>query len=173
MTTRISFCLAAALAATAAGGARAHVTLEQPNAFADSYYKAVLQVSHGCKSSPTVAVRVRIPEGVMNVKPQPKPGWTLAVTRTKLAQPVDAGHGRMVSERVSEVAWQGGPLADDHFDEFRMTMKLPDRPGATLYVPVVQECVEGVTRWIEVPEAGKPAAALKEPAPALKLAPKP
>jgi uncharacterized protein YcnI len=171
--TRHSSLAVAVLLAAAACGARAHATLEQPQAFADSYYKAIVQVSHGCKASPTVAVRVRIPEGVMNVKPQPKPGWKVTVTRTALAQPVDAGHGRMVSERVSEVAWSGGPLADEHFDEFRMTMKLPDRPGTTLYLPVVQECVEGVLRWIEVPESGKPAAELKEPAPALKLAPKP
>ncbi|HEX6364128.1 MAG TPA: YcnI family protein [Albitalea sp.] len=169
MTPRLLPCLAALLAATA----QAHVTLEQPQAFADSYYKAILQVPHGCKASPTSAVRVRIPEGVLNAKPQPKPGWKVAITRTKLAQPVDAGHGRMASERVSEVAWSGGSLPDDQFDEFRIVMKLPDRPGTTLYFPVVQECADGVTRWIEIPEAGRPAGALKEPAPGLKLMPKP
>ena len=66
---------------------------------------------------------VRIPEGVMSVKPQPKPGWKLTITRARLAQPVDAGHGRMVSERVSEVAWSGGLLPDEQFDEFRIMMK--------------------------------------------------
>jgi len=169
---------AAALAAAFAGclaapPASAHVTLERTQAPADSYYKAVLQVQHGCKGLPTLAVRVRIPDGVLSVKPQPKPGWTLTITRVKLAQPVDAGHGRTLTERPGEVAWTGGSLADEHFDEFRMVMKLPDRPGSTLYLPVVQECRDGVHRWIETPDGAKAAADLKEPAPALVLTPKP
>jgi uncharacterized protein YcnI len=110
---------------------------------------------------------------VLNVKPQPKPGWKLTISHARLAQPVDAGHGRTVTERVSEVAWSGGLLPDDQFDEFKIAMKLPDRPGTTVYFPVVQECQNGVTRWIETPERGNPAAELKEPAPALLLMPKP
>jgi uncharacterized protein YcnI len=161
------------LAAIAVPAASAHVTLERGEAPADSYYKAVLNVPHGCKASPTVAVRVRVPEGVMNVKPQPKPGWKLTISRVRLPQPIDAGHGRVATERVSEVAWSGGLLPDDQFDEFKMTMKLPDRPGVTLYFPVVQECQDGVQRWIETPPAGKPASELKEPAPALQLTAKP
>ena len=161
------------LAAAMSPWASAHVTLERSQAPADSYYKAVLQVSHGCKGSPTVALRVRIPEGITSVKPQPKPGWNLAITQAKLPQPIDAGHGRMVSERVSEVSWSGGLLADEHFDEFRMMLKLPNRPGTTLYLPVVQDCKEGVLRWIEIPEGGRPASELQEPAPALQLTPKP
>lgn len=151
----------------------AHTTLEQRQAAAGSWYKAVLQVSHGCKGSPTTAIRVRIPEGVTSAKPQPKPGWKLAVKLAKLPQPVDAGHGRTITEVVSEIAWTGGALADSEFDEFRIMLKLPERAGTTLYIPVVQECRDGVHRWIELPEAGRPAAELKEPAPALLLTPRP
>lgn len=158
-----------ALLSTVAG---AHTTLERPQAPSGSYYKAVLQVGHGCKGSPTVALRVRVPEGVTSAKPQPKPGWKLAVKRVKLPKPVDAGHGRMIDEVVSEIAWTGGSLADNEFDEFRIMMKLPDQPGATLYLPVVQECREGVHRWIEIPGPGRAATELKEPAPALLLTPR-
>jgi uncharacterized protein YcnI len=165
--------LALACLAATSPAAFAHATLERPQAPAGSYYKVVLQVGHGCKGSPTVALRVRIPEGVTSAKPQPKPGWKLAVKRTRLAQPVDAGHGRTVDEVVSEVAWTGGTLADAEFDEFRIMMKLPDRPGATLHIPVVQECTQGVHRWIEIPAAGAAATDLKEPAPALLLTPRP
>jgi len=151
--------------------AAAHVTLDPRQAPADSYFKAVFRAPHGCKKSPTVSLRVRIPEGVASVKPQPKPGWKLEITRAKLAQPLDDGHGGKVTERVSEVRWSGGSLADEYFDEFAIMMKLPDRPGAVLYFPVVQDCAEGVNRWIEIPQDGK-AADLKAPAPALRLAPK-
>jgi uncharacterized protein YcnI len=165
--------LACIAGAIAFAPARAHVTLETRQAPTDSYYKAVFNVPHGCKESPTVRIRVRIPDGVTGVKPQPKPGWKLMITRVKLAKPIDAGHGTTITETVSEVSWSGGELADEHFEEFRIRMKLPDRPGATLYFPVVQDCREGVHRWIEVPEKGRSGDDLKEPAPALRLTPKP
>jgi periplasmic copper chaperone A len=159
------------LATAFAGEAAAHITLEQRQAPADSYYKAVLRTPHGCKGSPTQRLRVRIPEGVTGVKPQPKPGWKLEIVRVKLATPLDDGHGGKITETVGEVAWSGS-LADEHFDEFQMMMKLPNRAGATLYFPVVQECAQGSHRWIEVPAGGKPGGELKEPAPALTLTPK-
>jgi periplasmic copper chaperone A len=152
--------------------ATAHVTLEVTQAPTDSYYKATLRVSHGCKGSPTTRVRVRIPEGVTGVKPQPKQAWKVEITRVKLPTAVDDGHGGKLTETIGEVAWSGGPLADEHFDEFMMMMKLPDRTGATLYFPVVQECQQGMHRWIEIPPAGKSPHSLKEPAPALRLTPK-
>jgi uncharacterized protein YcnI len=153
--------------------AEAHVTLEARQAPADSYHKAVLRVPHGCKDSPTVRLRVRIPDGVSGVKPQPKPGWTLQITKVKLATPLDDGHGGKITETVGEVMWSGGSLPDEHYDEFALRVKLPDRPGATLYFPVVQECAQGVHRWIELPAAGKSGDEMKEPAPALRLTPKP
>lgn len=151
--------------------ASAHVTLEQTQATSDTYYKATLRVPHGCNGAPTVKIRVRIPEGVTGVKPQPKQGWTLETIRVKLSPPLDDGHGGKIVETVGEVAWSGGPLADEHFDEFMMMMKLPSRVG-TLYFPVVQECTQGVNRWIERPAAGQDPHGLKEPAPALRLTPK-
>jgi uncharacterized protein YcnI len=172
MTRLIAF-LAGLSAAAFASVADAHVTLEQATAIAGSYHKVVLQVPHGCKGSPTTAIRVRIPDGVAGAKPQPKAGWTLALKRTKLPRPIDAGHGRTVDEVVSEIAWSGGSLDDAEFDEFKVMLKLPDRPGTTLYLPVVQECREGVMRWIEVPSDAKPAARLEAPAPALRLVPVP
>ncbi len=54
---------------------------------------------HGCGSAATTGITVSIPEGVVNVKPQPKPGWTLA-TQTgpyEKAYPVmqgEPGEGR-------------------------------------------------------------------------------
>lgn len=161
----------ALLGAFAPGLAQAHAVLERKEAPAGSYYKAVIMIGHGCQGSATRKLRVRIPAGVHIVKPQPKPGWELAVRRDKLDPPVDNGHGGKVTEGVVEVAWSGA-LADEHFDEFVMQVRLPDQPGATLYFPVVQECDTGVNRWIDVPAAGRPNSELREPAPALKLLPK-
>ena len=65
---------------------------------------------------------------------------------------------------LPEVVWSGGPLLDEHFDEFSVLMRLPNRPGATLYFPVVQEC-EPVANAIEVPEAGRSVRDMRAPAP--------
>lgn len=154
-----------------AGTAFAHATIETKQAPADSYYKLVMRVPHGCDGSPTLKVRIQIPDGVTGVKPQPKSGWKLEIVKGKLAQPISDGHGGQITEGVKEVIWTG-QLPDEYYDEFAMRMKLPDRPGETLNFPTVQECKKGVARWIEVPEADKNWGDYAHPVPQVKLLPK-
>lgn len=163
---------AAALAAALAVPTHAHVTLDPPQAAADSFFKANVRVPHGCEGTATLRFRVRIPEGVTGVKPQPKPGWELTTVKTKLSPPIKDSHGREITETVSEIVWSGGKLRDEHYEEFGIHMKLPNKPNTVLYFPAVQECEKGVHRWIEIPEPGKTARDYKEPAPALRLGPK-
>jgi uncharacterized protein YcnI len=163
----VSAALTAAL--FTASPAAAHVVLETQQAAAGSFYKASFGVGHGCEGTPTIRIRVRIPDGVTNVKPQPKPGWEVATVKEKLDKPMTGDHGRQVSEVVREVAWSGGRLLDEHFDQFTMQFRVPNAPDTTLYFPVVQECEKGVHRWIEIPEPGRSARDYKEPAPALRL----
>jgi len=147
----------------------AHVTLEAAKAPSGSTYKATFSMSHGCDGSPTVRLRIRIPDGVTSIKPQPKPGWELTTIKEKRDKPTAGDHGATITEAIREVAWSGGRLLDEHFDQFAMQMKLPDAPNTTIYFPVVQECEKGVNRWIEIPEPGKSAHDYKQPAPALRL----
>ena len=160
---------ASALILAASGSAYAHVTANPNEAPADSYFRTALRVGHGCAGSPTIAVRVKIPDGVMAAKPQVKPGWSIEIKMRKLEKPVDAGHGRMISEAVDEIAWRGGKLEDAYFDEFGLSLRLPAQAGKTLYFPVVQECEQGVHRWIEVPAQGQTWDDLREPAPFIRL----
>jgi len=164
---------ATAALAVVATAAYAHVTLEQQQAVAGSTYKAVLRVPHGCEGSPTVRLRVQVPDGMVNVKPQPKPGWELSTVRGKLATPVSGDHGAQITEGVREIVWSGGRLLDEHYDEFAFRGALPNKPGAVVHVPVVQECEKGVERWIEIPAAGQNPGSLKFPAPSLRLTPRP
>jgi uncharacterized protein YcnI len=163
--------LAGAAVATAS---LAHVTLETRQAPQGGNYKAVLRVSHGCEGSPTIALRVRIPEGVVNVKPMPKPGWTIDLKQGKYAKTYDAAEGAKVSEGVQELAWSGGKLPDNFYEEFvfraYLTNDLP--AGKPVYFPVVQECEKGAHRWIEIPAAGKTLDDYPEPAAELMVTPK-
>jgi periplasmic copper chaperone A len=170
MRTPIAFCGVAAAVLLAVTGAQAHVTLEAKEAVAGSTQKIVLRVPHGCDGKATNTVRVKVPDGMMSVKAQPKAGWTLTLVKAPLANPITDGHGNTVSEGVSEVVWSGGDLPDEFYDEFVLRGTLPKMAGAMLYFPVVQECPEGATaRWIEIPTAGQSAHDLKMPAPGLKL----
>lgn len=169
-----SLSLAALAAAVMAGPALAHVTLETQQAPVGSTYKAVLRVPHGCNGAATTRVRIRIPDGVIAVKPMPKPGWTLETTKGKYGKAYDY-YGTPTAEGVTEVSWSGGKLPDEHYDEFVLRAYLTTdlKPETTLHVPVVQECEGGgVERWIEIPAAGKSADDYKFPAPGLKLTPK-
>jgi uncharacterized protein YcnI len=161
------------LAAMPAG---AHVTLENRQASPGSYYKAVFAVPHGCAGSATVRIRVRIPEGVIAVKPMPKSGWTLETVKGKYAASY-THHGATIAEGVREVIWSGGKLADDNYDEFVVATFLTGslKPNTMLYFPVVQECEQGSSRWIDIPEGDKAAHGQdsKSPAPGIKLIPKP
>lgn len=150
-----------------ATAAQAHITLQGKTAAVGSFHKVVLQVPHGCNGSDTTAIKVQIPEGVVDVKPQPKAGWTLQLKDGAYPQPVKL-HGATLDHGVRELSWSGD-LPDAYYDEFAFMAYLAPslKAGATLYFPVVQECKQGVVRWIDT--SGNHGAA--NPAPSLKLTP--
>lgn len=163
-----------ALALLGAGEAAAHATLETTEAPANSTYKAVLRVPQGCEGKPTIAVRVRIPEGVIAAKPMPKPGGQLTTVKDKYQSSYDY-FGVQVSEGVVELSSSGGELPDEWYEEFIFRARLTHfEPGTTVYFPVVQECADGlVHRWIEIPAEGKTADDHEEPAPGVKIVERP
>ncbi|MDR6292246.1 uncharacterized protein YcnI [Inquilinus ginsengisoli] len=169
-----SFLPALAAAALAAAPAFAHITLETQQAAVGGAYKAVLRVPHGCDGSATIKIRVQIPEGVIAVKPMPKPGWTLATVKGKYAASYDY-YGTPTNEGVKEVVWSGGNLPDEFYDEFvfRGYLTADLKPDTKLYFPVVQECEKGTDRWIEIPAEGKDPDDYETPAPGIRLLPRP
>jgi uncharacterized protein YcnI len=160
--------LAATFLAATSGSALAHITLETATAPAGGTYKAILRLPHGCAGAATTGLRVRIPEGVTEVKPMPKPGWTIAIQQAKLAQPYTS-EGTTVTEGVVEIDWTGGTLPDAYYDEFVFRAKLPDSAGKTVYFPVIQVCGGKETKWIEIPTEGQDPDSLENPAPGVKL----
>lgn len=162
--------LAALLIGPLIGPASAHPSLERREANVGVPYKAVMRVPHGCDGSATTRVRVQIPEGVIGVKPQPKPGWALETTRGAYANAYPYYHGSTLTEGVREISWSGR-LADEHFDEFVFSgfMAATLKGGDTIYFPTIQDCEKGSSAWTEIPSAGQSAHDLKHPAPALRL----
>ncbi|MGN5476776.1 DUF1775 domain-containing protein [Cupriavidus basilensis] len=109
-------------------------------------------VGHGCNGSATRAITVTIPE---------ERAGRASATEGRLATRGQAGaagkpvqaHGKLMTEDVRTLRWFGGTLADAHFDEFVMLMKLPEQ-GGKLYFPVLQECENGTAQWTQLPADG-------------------
>lgn len=169
------FCLRGALGVAALvtplSGAFAHATLETATAKAGTTYKAVMRIPHGCDGSPTRTVRIVIPNGVVSVKPMPKPGWALETIKGDYDKPVlDAG--KTVTDGVKEIIWSGGRLLDEHYDEFVFRARLADTlpAHAPVHFATTQLCEKGEVAWVQIPAPGQNAHNLKLPAPGLLIA---
>jgi hypothetical protein len=150
-------------------GVHAHATLDVKTASQGSL-RAAVRVPHGCEGSATVAVKLAIPEGIIGVKPAPKAGWTVETVKGSYAKAYDHFHGK-VSEGVKEIIWRGGPLLDEHYDEFIFVGFVSDAfaAGNEVAFPVTQECETGQLAWSEVAAPGAEPRGLKYPAPILKI----
>ncbi|MDU0307948.1 MULTISPECIES: DUF1775 domain-containing protein [Rhizobium] len=161
--------LAALLAATAFAGAEAHVTFLGREATQDSTILATLQVPHGCDGKATTEVRVKLPEGFVFAKPQPKAGWELEVIKGDYQKTYD-NHGDKVKTGSIEVRWKNGNLSDDFYDTFVIQGKVSGvEAGTSLAFPVTQMCGDTVEAWDQVAKEGGDAHGMKSPAPLLKV----
>lgn len=164
----LQFAAAGALAAFSIAPAHAHATLETAAA-APGGYKAVIRIPHGCDGEATHAVRVELPEGFVDARPMPKPGWSLAIDSGDYAGSYDL-HGRKISSGAKAVTWSDGELDDAHYDEFALLGTLAGvEEGTTLFFRTFQHCAGGEVAWNEIPQPGQDPHALAHPAPGVTI----
>ena len=155
-------------AALAAAPALAHVTLDQATLPADSTVRLAIRVPHGCAGAATTGIRLQVPPELRGARPMPLAGWTLTTVMQGGAS-VAGEHGTVAVPH--EIAWAGGHLPDDQYQEFILLLRTPADAGATLHFPVVQDCEGGkVSRWIE--RASTPEERPRSPAPSLRIVPR-
>jgi len=167
--------LAALLLAAGAGVAAAHVTVAAPGVSAGGSDAVIsFRVPDESEAARTVGLKLRLPTDtpIASVLVQPKPGWSVAVTTSKLAKPITTDDGQ-VTEAVSEIDWKvsagGQGIAPGQFDEFTFIAgQLPDATSLTF--KAVQSYSDGSSvSWIEEPAPGSTAEP-EHPAPVLTLA---
>lgn len=146
-----------------AAPAYAHVTAS-PDEAESAYFRTSLRISHGCEGSPTTTVRVRIPEGVENVRAEPALGWDVELVTGEGEAAADSGDDGATAP-VTEVTWVGGSLPDTQFQEFGLNFRIADDAPDVLYFPTIQECEDGEHAWIEIPASLGEWHDLDEPAP--------
>lgn len=159
----------ALLSATTFTAAQAHVSFLDRQASQEKTILATLQVSHGCDGKATNEVQVKLPEGFVFAKPQPKAGWELEVVKGDYKKSYD-NHGTAVTSGAVEIRWKGGNLSDDFYDTFVIQGKISGvEAGTSLAFPVTQLCGDAVAAWYEVPKEGGDPHKLKSPAPVLTV----
>lgn len=161
------------LGLTLSGPAFAHALMMNKDAKPGAWHLVDIGIPHGCAGAPTTTVKIKIPDGIVNARPQVKVGWKLSMTTRKLETPIVA-EGVNLTEVADEVTWSGGNLGDLEFDRFAVLVKLPNDPGRTVYFKTIQECGgKGKHSWIEIPEGDKKWGQYKEPAPFVQLTDEP
>jgi periplasmic copper chaperone A len=162
-----------------AAPAFAHVSMTAKEGTPGSRYEGALIVPHGCAGSSTIKLRVRIPEGMVDVQVADMAGWQSEIVMGDYASAYTINDTTLTSG-VVEITWTGGPLADGDRAEFAFSGYLVNTLQAhtSLYFPTIQECETGVERWIDIAHGGHHGnedhgESADSPAPAIQLLPTP
>lgn len=140
----LTFVLLALLSAARLG---AHVEVFPKSATAGEFAYLDFVVTHGCRSAATSKVTIKVPDGVVLVRPQVKPGWQIEGVNGKYAAPIQAG-GETLTEGFVEVSWSGGSVPALHAESFPLVAQLPFRPGEPLVFLARQSC-DGVDQPLD------------------------
>ncbi len=165
---RITRCAAVAACSIAAlpAAAPAHVTLQPAEVPAGDFKRLDVRVPNERDDASTTKVQVRFPPGFLFVSHEPVPGWTTRVQMTKLDRPVEV-FGEQRTEQVGTVTFstRGEGIGPGEFQDFGLSVGLPDRPDTTLSFKALQTYSSGeVVRWIGAPDADEPAPQVRLPA---------
>jgi uncharacterized protein YcnI len=163
---------AALLLLTIAGPAAAHVTANPGSAEQGSYSKVSFRVPNERDAARTTGLEIDLPmdHPISSVSVRPMPGWTVKVTKTKLATPIKT-EGGAITQAVSRITWSGGSIAPGQFQEFDVSMgPLPTDTDRLLFKAVQTYSGGEVVRWDQDPGTGDQEP--EHPAPALRLTPK-
>jgi len=67
------------------------------------------------EETPTVSVRLVIPEGVQSVRPNAKPGWNIQLKKSSEGE----------KAKITEIVWSGGSIPAEQRDEFIFSAQAP------------------------------------------------
>jgi periplasmic copper chaperone A len=166
MRTRTARGAVAALAALTVlalpAAAGAHVTVVPSSAPAGAYAVFDVRVPNERDDAATTKVELKLPPGFLTASFQPVPGWRAQVVKERLSRPIETENGP-ISEQAGRIVFSGdgsaaGRIPPGAFQDFPISVKLPDRAGETLTFKALQTYDDGeVVRWIGAPGADEPA----------------
>lgn len=149
------------------GPAWAHVSISPDSAPKGSDAVLSFNVPDESESANTTQVAITFPTDnpIAEALVEPISGWTAKVETMKVDKPIQTDAGA-VTEAVKSVTWSGGSIAPGQFQQFTVSVLLPD--ADSLEFRAVQTYSDGtVTHWIEPTPPGGPEP--ENPAPVLTL----
>ncbi|MET8693748.1 YcnI family protein [Streptomyces bauhiniae] len=150
----------------------AHVTVQPEGAAAKGGYATVdFKVPNERDNASTTKLEVNLPADhpLASVMPQPVPGWSVKVTKSKLDKPLTM-HGEKIGEAVTKVTWtaDGKGIQPGYFQKFPLSLgALPEDADQLVFKAIQTYSNKEVVRWIEVPQEGQDEP--ENPAPTLEL----
>lgn len=155
--------LATTLLAAAPAAASAHVTLQPAEVPAGEFKRLDVRVPNERDDASTRKVEVKFPPGFIFVSHEPVRGWRTQVRMAKLDEPVEV-FGEEQTEQVDTITFstKGAGVRPGQFQDFGLSVGLPEKPGTTLTFRALQTYSSGeVVRWIGSPDADEPAPQVK------------
>ncbi|MFF3660098.1 YcnI family copper-binding membrane protein [Streptomyces olivochromogenes] len=150
----------------------AHVSVQPEGVAAKGDYAVVdFKVPNERDDASTNKVEVNFPTDhpLASVMPQPLDGWSVQVTKSKLAKPLTL-HGEKISEAVSKVTWTatGKGIEPGFFQKFPLSVgALPEDTDELVFKAIQTYDNKEVVRWIEPQQEGQEEP--ENPAPVLTL----
>ena len=147
--------------------ASAHVTVQPDEVPAGGFTRLDVRVPTERDDASTTKVELQLPPGFLSVSTEPVPGWDAKIVKRKLDKPVEQ-FGEQISEEVGQISFtasdESAGIGPGEFQDFGLSVSVPDRAGSTLSFKAVQTYSSGeVVRWIGPPDS-------EEAAPQVKLA---
>ncbi|MEU7422109.1 YcnI family protein [Streptomyces sp. NPDC040750] len=164
--------VAGAAVLTLSAPAFAHVTVQPEGSAAKGGYAVVdFKVPNERDDASTTKLEVSLPTDhpIASVMPEPIPGWTVKVTKSKLDKPLTM-HGEKIDEAVSMVTWtaDGKGVQPGYFQKFPLSVgALPEDADQLVFKAIQTYSDKEVVRWIEVQRKGQDEP--QNPAPVLEL----
>ena len=150
--------------------AQAHVTLQPNTAAAGAFTRLDVRVPNERDDASTTKVEVQLPDGFASASYAPVPGWSVKVTKAKLATPIQTDDGEL-TEGVKLVTWTADSEKDaippGAFQDFGLSVQIPGKAGDKLTFKALQTYTGGeVVRWIGAEGSDNPAPVVTVSAPA-------
>ncbi|MEU9467824.1 YcnI family protein [Streptomyces avermitilis] len=150
----------------------AHVSVQPEGEAAKGDYATVnFKVPNERDDASTTKLEVSFPADhpLASVMPQPIDGWSVKVTKSKLAKPLTL-HGEKIDEAVSKVTWTatGKGIEPGFFQKFPLSIgALPEDTDELVFKALQTYDNKEVVRWIEPQKKGQEEP--ENPAPVLAL----
>ena len=106
------------------------------------------RVPHGCGTEAPTGLRVLLPQGIEYAVPMFKPGWT--VEKSQYDGSRESGMSGVSNQY--ELRWSGSVLPPNTFVRFEVEVRLPNKPGESIFFKAVQECTDSDIRSVTIPE---------------------